>query len=489
MLVLSTSIPLYALLTGLLAPIPIWFSHQRSNEWGVWAVVAAVLMFGMVFSLVPMLLDGSVVDLALLDLLPGVGIAFKIDPLGLLFGIVASFLWILTTFYSFGYLKATKEEGQPRFHCFFALSLAATLGVAFAGNLLTLYLFYELLSFATYPLVTHHGGEEARMAGRRYLIHLLGLSILLLLPAMILVYTYTGSLDFQSGGLLGGAVSKSVGGCLLFMFIFGFGKAGLMPFHTWLPGAMVAPTPVSALLHAVAVVKVGVFCIIRAVTGIVGTDYVREILVAGIPLQTVACIIVSITVIGASLIALSQDNLKRRLAFSTIGQLGYIVLGVLLLAPKAIIGATMHIAMHAFSKITLFFCAGAIYVATGKKYVSELDGIGWRMPFTMGAFLIGAMGVVGLPPTSGFVSKWVLLQGAWEGDQFIFAGVYLVSSFLSAAYLLPIVFKAFLRTDEGSVIEVKEAPGLCVVPLVITAIFTVLLFFLGGRIYNFLGLV
>ena len=248
-----------------------------------------------------------------------------------------------------------------------------------------------------------------------------------------------------------------------------------MPFHSWLPAAMVAPTPVSALLHAVAVVKVGVFCVARVITGVFGSD-----LLLSLDLNTVICAIASVTIIAASLIALSQEGLKRRLAFSTIGQLSYIVLGVALLSPYAVTGGILHIVMHAFGKITLFFCAGAIYAASGVKNISDMVGIGRRMPITMTAFLIGALSVIGLPPCGGFISKWYLVLGTLQADQPVFLAVLLVSSLLNAAYFLPIVYKAFFCTDEEALFKkkVEEVPIWCLVPLCITATLSVVLFFI-----------
>jgi len=371
-------------------------------------------------------------------------------------------------------MRGLDEHAQTRYFTFFALALSATIGVAFSGNLLTLYLFYELLSLSTYPLVTHHQDEEARGGGRKYLTYLLGTSIGLALPAMLITYYITGSLEFSSLGVFGENVSKPVLVILLIMFLFGFAKAGLMPFHSWLPGAMVAPTPVSALLHAVAVVKVGVFSILRILTGIFGID-----LLAGQNLNTIVCVIASFTVITSSLIALSQDNLKRRLAFSTVGQLSYIVLGAGLASKLAVTGSMLHIAMHGFGKITLFFCAGAIFVATGKKYISQMVGIGRQMPITMSAFFIGSLSVIGMPPTGGLISKLFMLRGALEADMIWVIAVYLISSFLNAAYFLPIVYNAFFCEEKEALFQkkFKEAPLFCVLPLVITSFVSVVLFF------------
>jgi multicomponent Na+:H+ antiporter subunit D len=406
--------------------------------------------------------------------LPGVSIKFRVDALGMLFALVSSSLWIVTSAYSIGYMRGLKEHSQTRYFCFFALALSATIGVAFSANLLTLYLFYEMLSFATYPLVTHHQDLEARSSGRKYLLYIVGGSIGLVLPAMIICYQLTGTLEFASQGFLAGSGSGSLMAVLLVMMLFGFAKAGIMPFHSWLPAAMVAPTPVSALLHAVAVVKVGVFSIVRVLTGVFGTD-----LLSSLHLGTVICYIAAFTIIVGSLIALSQDELKRRLAFSTVSQLSYIVLGIGLLSPKGMVGGMAHIGMHAFGKITLFLCAGAIFVATGKRNISEMVGIGKRMPITMIAFFIGASSVIGIPIAGGFISKWWLLLGTIEADQWVMLVVFLVSSLLNGAYFLPIVYKAFFCTPEESMFEnkVKEAPIWCVAPLVLTALVSIALLF------------
>jgi multicomponent Na+:H+ antiporter subunit D len=331
-----------------------------------------------------------------------------------------------------------------------------------------------MLSFATYPLVTHHQDSEARSSGRKYLLYIVGTSVGLVLPAMLITYNMTGTLEFSRQGLFAGTEPRATMVVLLLMLVLGFAKVAIMPLHSWLPAAMVAPTPVSALLHAVAVVKVGAFSVLRVLTGVFGIN-----LLTHLHLGTVICYIAAFTVIVASLIALSQDGLKRRLAFSTIGQLSYIVLGVALLSPRGMIGGMIHIAMHAFGKITLFFCAGAIAVATGKKNISEMVGIGKRMPVTMIAFFIGSLSVIGLPPCGGFISKWNLVLGTLEADQMLMLFVLLGSSLLNAAYFLPIVYKAFFCTAEEAMFEntVKEAPPWCVAPLVLTAVVSIVLFF------------
>ncbi len=466
--------PLLALLASALAIIPIVYFRRSANRREAWTLAAGAVKLAVIASMLPPVLAGQTLECELIEVLPGLPILLRVDRLGLLFALVAAPLWIITSLYSIGYMRELREHSQTRYFAFFALSLSATIGVAFAANLLTLYLFYEMLSLATYPLVTHHQDAAARSSGRKYLVYLLGTSVAFVLPAMIYTYMVTGTLDFSHGTNLSGQLSAGHGMILLLMFVFGFAKAGIMPFHSWLPGAMVAPTPVSALLHAVAVVKVGVFSILRIITGLFGRDAIQDW-----NLGTMVGWVAAVTVLIASLIALSQDNLKRRLAFSTIGQLSYIVLGAAMLSSRALTGSAMHIGMHAFGKITLFFCAGAIFVATGKKNVSELAGIGRQMPVTMTAFLIGSLSVIGLPPAGGFWSKLYLVWGTLEAEAYLMACVFLVSSFLNAAYLLPIVFNAFFCNRKDSLFDdgIREAPRWCVVSLVITAGASILLFF------------
>jgi len=365
-------------------------------------------------------------------------------------------------------MRGNDELHQTRFFVCFALAIGAAIGVALAGNLLTLYLFYEALTLITYPLVTHHGDEEARRGGRVYLALLLLSSMLFLLPAMVITWWIGGTLDFTPGGILAGKVSGGAAAGLLALYAFGIGKAALMPIHRWLPAAMVAPTPVSALLHAVAVVKAGVFTVVKVVVYIFGFDFTREAF-AWLPW------VAGFTIVAASVVALRSDNLKRRLAYSTVSQLSYVVLAAALLTPLSMIGGVLHIAAHSVSKITLFFAAGAIYTTTHKTQVSQLDGIGRRMPLTMGAFTIGALSLIGIPPCVGFLSKWYIVQGALAAEAFFAIAVILASTLLNAAYFMPIVYAAFFRAPAGE--PHGEAPLPMVLALVFTAAGTVLLFF------------
>lgn len=480
-------IPLFTWIVSLLAvPAILLFRRRADAREGV-TFVAAFLKLCMVCMMLPLVKEGKILRFTFGEILPGIPIEFRVDGLGMLFALVASSLWILTTLYSIGYMRGLKEHDQTRFFCCFAISLSATIGVAFAGNLLTLYIFYEILSLSTYPLVTHHGDKEARSGGRTYLSHLLGTSVAFALPAMIYCYwKKEGDINFTDGSLLTTNIDSGAGLIVLLALTFGFAKNGLMPFHSWLPNAMVAPTPVSALLHAVAVVKVGVFCVIRVFTGVFGVELLKKLDVA-----VVVSWIAAFTVITSSLIALSQDNLKRRLAFSTIGQLSYIILGVSLLSDFGVTGSILHVAMHAFGKITLFFCAGAIYVAMHKKYVSELVGIGRKMPITMTAFAIGSLSVIGLPVTGGLVSKWYLVMGTAQSGQIALLVVFLISSILNACYFLPIVYRAFFCRPEESLYEGgrQEAPLACLIPLCITALLSVLSFFNPSLFIELAGLI
>ncbi len=369
-------------------------------------------------------------------------------------------------------MRGNKEQNQTRFYVCFALSLASAIAIAFAANLLTLFFFYEVLTLITYPLVTHAGTDKARAGGRTYLAILMGTSILFLLPAVIYVWHLTGTTDFRPGGILPAGMDSGAVAVLLALFMFGIGKAALMPFHRWLPAAMVAPTPVSALLHAVAVVKAGVFSVVKVIVYVFGLDQL-----AGATDWLVA--ISGFTIVAASIVALHADNLKRRLAYSTVSQLSYVILAAAILAPLSIVGAALHIAAHALGKITLFFAAGSIYTAAHKTEVSQLDGIGRRMPWTMAAFGIGALSMIGLPPAAGFISKWYLVSGAMSQGAWLALFVVLLSTLLNAAYFLPIVYRAFFRplSAEAEHHPHGEAPLPIVLALTFTAAGTLALFF------------
>ncbi len=433
-------------------------------------LTTAGLLLACVLGLVPTVLGGSLPQLFVLEMLPGLALGFRVEPLGMLFALVASCLWIVNSVYSIGYMRGNDEHDQTRFYVCFALALAATMGIAFAGNLLTLFLFYEMLTLVTWPLVTHHGDADARRGGRLYLGFLLGTSIALLLPAVIATWAIAGSLDFVPGGILAGKASGPVIGGLLALYMFGIGKAALMPFHRWLPAAMVAPTPVSALLHAVAVVKAGVFAVLKVIVYVFGVETL-----AGVRTSDWLPAVAGFTIVAASIVALRSDNLKRRLAYSTVSQLSYVVLAAALLTPLSVAAAALHIATHAVGKITLFFAAGAIYTASGKTEVSQLDGIGRRMPWTMVAFAIGALSITGMPPFAGFLSKWMMFQGAAQAGNLTAIAVLSLSTLLNAAYFLPIVYAAFWRAPHAGDAGHGEAPWPSVAALVVSAAATVAL--------------
>jgi len=473
MQVLPSIFPLLAILVSLLAAVPIMLCGRKPNLREAWTIFAAICKVLIVVSMLPVVLEGGGYLFTLAEVIPGVPIALKVDAMGMVFALIASVLWLFTSIYSIGYMRALEEHSQTRYFASFAVAIASTIGVAFSANLLTLYLFYEMLSLSTYPLVTHEQTAESRASGRKYLTYILGTSIALVLPAMLVTYTLAGTLDFTAGGILAGKASGSTLAVLLVMFLFGFAKAGIMPFHGWLPAAMVAPTPVSSFLHGVAVVKAGVFSVLRIVFDIFGSD-----LLVQVDIGWIVTTLASVTLLTASLVALTQDSLKRRLAYSTIGQLSYMVLGAGMISAVGMAGGVLHIAMHAFGKITLFFCAGAIYVASHKKYISQMDGLGRQMPITFFAFLIGSLSIIGLPPLGGFISKWNLVIGAVEGEQLVLLVVLLVSSLLNAAYFLPIVYRAFFaEPPEPAGQGIKEAPALCLLPICVTALCSFLLFF------------
>lgn len=453
---------------------------RRPNQREAVTLVSASMLFYLVARLWLAFDIAERPALILLETLPGLPLALAVEPLGLLFALVASSLWIVTSLYSIGYMRAHHEKHQTRFYASFAVALASTMGVAFAANMFTLFVFYEALTLSTYPLVTHSGTHEARRAGRVYLGLLLGTSIGLQLLAIVWTWVFAGTLDFRQGGILQDTATPTAIGLLYVLYIFGIGKAALMPFHRWLPAAMVAPTPVSALLHAVAVVKAGVFTVLKVSIYLFGLDVLAQNDTNQWLLYVAAA-----TILIASLVAMRENNLKLRLAYSTVSQLGYVVLGALLANAWGIIGGSMHIAMHAFGKITLFFCAGAILVAAHKTDVSDMDGLGRRMPVTMLAFLIGSLSIIGLPPMGGLWSKWYLALGTLDAGQITLLAVLMVSSLLNVAYLLPIPVRAFFLAPPSAerARGIKEAPGTCLAAIIFTSAGCLVLFFYPQPLY------
>lgn len=449
--------PLLAIYIPLLGAFLIALTGRWQNVREGVTLATALALLSTVIGIVPRVLApdfwagyANAPPLRLVEVVPQVFLELKVEPLGMIFALIASALWILNSLYSIGYMRGNQERHQTRFYVCFALAISSVMGLAFAGNLFTLFVFYEMLTLTTYPLVAHKGTAEALRSARTYLGILVVTSVCFLLAGIIATYAYTGDLSFKPGGvftkaLASGAMSAPVLGTLFLLYMYGIGKAALMPMHRWLPAAMVAPTPVSALLHAVAVVKAGVFTVLKVIVYTFG------------PLTLIKynqgswlIYMAGATILIASFIALFQDNLKRRLAYSTVSQLSYVIIAAALLSPISIMAAALHIAAHAFGKITLFFAAGSIYTAAHKTEVSQLDGIGRRMPFTMGAFTIGALSMIGLPPTAGFISKWYMLTAAWETEYTFVVGVIILSTLLNAGYFLPIIYRAFFRAPPRS---------------------------------------
>lgn len=467
-------LPLLAIAVSFVAVPTILLASKRPNLREGISLATAVIKFLLVLALLGTVLGGASPSISLLELAPGIELALRVDLLGVFFALVASGLWMVTTIYSIGYMRGNHEQRQTRFYASFALSLSATLGIAFSANLLTFLLFYELLTLATYPLVVHKETPAAIRAGRMYLAYALSAG-LLFLAGTIWLQSATGSLAFTPGGSIPeGLFTEGQLKLLFVLFMAGVGvKAGIMPLHSWLPAAMVAPTPVSALLHAVAVVKSGAFGVIRVTGFVIGPETMRAH-----GLDVILICFAGATILVASLIALKQDDLKKRLAFSTIGHLSYIVMGAALASTASYTGALLHLSAHALMKITLFFCAGAIYVHTHRTRISQLDGLGRTMPWTFGAFAIGSLGLAGIPPLNGFISKWWLADGSLEAGHTAVLGIFLLSGILNAGYFFPIVIRAFFRaapppaTGEDPLPR-TEASVWMVAPLCLTALLAV----------------
>ena len=475
--------PLLAIFVSAIGALFILFNGKKPNVRESCSIIAGVLKLALVLSMIPDVVYGKkIISYSLFNLLPGIDIAFRVDAFGLLFAMGASMLWIATSIYSIGYMRSNNESNQTRYYACFAVALSCTIGVAFSANLFTMFLFYEGLTIITYPLVAHKGTDEAKHGARKYVIYLLGAAKVFLVAAIILTYNLAGTLEFSKSGIFPAGIQSAHPELLYMIFVlffFGFAKCAIMPFHGWLPAAMVAPTPVSALLHAVAVVKTGVFAVLRIIIFIFGSNLMMDI---GVDVFVIT--FASFTIIIASLLALSRDNLKARLAFSTISQLSYIILGAALLAPSAMIGGIIHITNHAFAKITLFFCAGSIYISAHKTEISQLNGIGKRMPWTMAAFAIATLSMIGVPPVSGFITKWYLIIGSLERHSIAVFIVLLASSFLNAAYFIPILYRAFFKEENSEFVDqnseindphdIKENPFL-VIPLTFTALVSIIL--------------
>ena len=472
---------LLILIIPLVTAIGVLVCHKQPNLRESVTLAGGVSLFIVVASLAGQYDLQAPVTLSLLEPIEGLSLAFRLEPLGLIFALVAAVLWPITSLYAIGYMRAHHERNQTRFYTAFAISIFATMAIALSANLLTLFLAYEMLTLFTLPLVTHAGTKKARRAGWTYLGILMTTSIGFLLLAIVWTWSLAGTLEFRTGGILAGAAAPGLLGGLLLLYVFGTGKAALMPFHRWLPAAMVAPTPVSALLHAVAVVKAGVFTILKVVVYVFSID-----LVATLDAAYWLSLLAGFTIISASIVAMTLDNLKARLAYSTISQLSYIVLAAMLGVSSGIVAGSLHIAMHAFAKITLFFCAGAILVTAHKTRVSELNGIGRSMPLTMFAFLIGALSIVGLPPLGGSWSKWLLLQATLDAHNSLLLSVLLVSSLLNMFYLVNIPLRAFFSSpaDPAYTQGIKEAPMTSLIAIMMTMTGCILLFLMVNPLWK-----
>jgi len=460
--------PLLAPLLSLVCAMLVFLTGRSSFWRRFWSITAAMVKLTVVLSMLPGAMKGTVYVFRLLEFTPGIGLGFRADALGMFFALVSSTLWLVTTIYAIGYMEP--EHSKARFFGFFALCVSTTVGLAFAENMLTLLLFYEMLTICTYPLVIHEETPEALRAGRKYLVYTLTGGAFIMLGTA-LIYQYAGTLTLSQPGILTMDPGTKNLAILFVCLITGFGvKAAIMPLHGWLPSAMVAPTPVSALLHAVAVVKAGAFGLLRVIYNVFGVTLLRDLGFA-----TWLAYLAAFTIIAGSIIALMQDNFKRRLAYSTISQLSYITLGAALLTPLAALAAIVHIANQAFSKITMFFVAGAIQRKTGKTNISEMTGIGYQMPYTMTCFTIAALSFVGLPIFAGFITKWYLSLGALEVGQWWFVVVMIASSLLNAAYWLPIVYIAFFKSGPNARWRVDEARPTLLIPILICTVYIILL--------------
>ncbi len=463
-------------ITGAAPILILALGKKRENLREGASFVAALAGFLSMLSMVPGVLSGKIYVYTLFTILPGAEVKFAADGLSLIFGCIATFLWFLATSYNIGYMRTLKEHAQTRYYFCFAVAIFGAAGVALSGNILTLYLFYEVISVFTYPLVAHHQDKEAYDGARKYMVYLMGTSKLFLLPAMVMTYVLCGTLDFKLGDIMTGMFPADANPLAVqvtyALYILGLAKAAIMPLHNWLPSAMVAPTPVSALLHAVAVVKAGVFSISRVMLSGFGLDTLNN-LGLGLPTAYAA----AFTIVAASMIAMTKDDLKARLAYSTVSQLSYVVIGVAMLTPIAVQGGVLHIANHAFSKITLFFGAGAIYVAAHLKSIDKMSGLGRKMPWTFGAFSLAVLSMIGVPPACGFVSKWFLVNGAAKIHHTVLLCALLLSTLLNAYYFGQILFKAYVEKPKADVdfSHIHEAPATMVAPLFLTALISIFL--------------
>jgi len=481
---LASLLPVLVLSTSLIAAVIIFVLNERSLVLrSAINLGAAVAKLGLVAWMAWGVLHEQHFEFrfALTD---GLDFILRADALGVMFVSLSSILWLFTTIYAIGYLEGSPNRG--RFFGFFSLCVASTVGIALAGNLFTFLLFYEFLTLSTYPLVVHRGTEKAMSAGRQYLAYTLGGGMVLLL-GVAAMHVLLGDVEFAAGAAMHN-VDESLYPALqgiFFLLIAGLGvKAAIVPLHGWLPTAMVAPAPVSALLHAVAVVKAGAFGIVRVVYDVYGINFAEQLNLL-LPLSIMA----AITIIYGSIRALGQVDLKRRLAFSTVSQVSYITLGVSLFGPVGTAGGLVHLLHQGLMKITLFFCAGNYAETLGVKRIDQLDGVGRRMPATSVAFTIGAMGMIGLPPLAGFISKWYLGIGAINTDMHWVIGVLVSSSLLNAAYFLPLLRRIWFaeapqKWPEERFMRWRETTPWLLIPALVTAAFSIAAGILAATPYS-----
>lgn len=469
------------LLIPLISALITFFCRHKPWLRDCMTVIFSVILFINIVNLIEFYVNGGRPTLTLPPLLPGLLLSFNLEPMGLIFSSLSSALWVITSLYSIGYMRANDEAHQSRFSGFMVLSIAAAMAISFSANLLTLFIFYELLTLCTYPLVTHSGTDEAKRSGRTYLILLLTTSMGLFFPAMIWIWHIAGTLDFHIGGIFDNNVSPTTTALLLVMLVYGTGKAALMPLHRWLPAAMVAPTPVSALLHAVAVVKAGIFTLLKIIVYIFGVDHLHHLSANfGLRVDWLGYT-AGLTMIAASLIALRQESIKRMLAYSTVSQLSYMILAAALFTPKAITAALLHFTAHAFSKITLFFAAGSLYTAATITHKNQMDNIGKVMPITMIAFTIGSLSLIGIPPLAGFISKYYLLEAAFDEKTLFAVAVIIISTLLNAAYFLPVIIRAFWGKADHQELR-QPVPLLMNFAMIITTLAIIIVMIFAERI-------
>lgn len=476
---MNSLMPILVLATSLIPALVIFFLKEHRQRLRTQINLAGALAkLALVAVMIEGVADGTLYE-ARWTLLPGVDLLLRVDALALLFVSLSTFLWLLTTIYAVAYFGESPH--LSRFFGFFSLCVAATIGVAMAGTLVTFFIFYEFLTLSTWPLVVHNGDARAMAAGRRYLAYTLAGSSVLLV-GIVWLQSQAGPIEFAMRDRLA-SVDRTTLQAIFCLLIGGLGvKAALVPLHGWLPAAMVAPTPVSALLHAVAVVKAGAFGIVRIIYDVYGSSLVDD-LSLGVPLAALA----ALTIIYGSLLALRQTDIKRLLAFSTVSQISYIVLGAAIYGPYSTIGGLAHLVHQGFMKITMFFCAGAFATQMRIHKIDELDGVGRAMPWTATAFTVGALGMIGTPPIAGFVSKWYLGVGGVQAAQSWVVLTLATSTLLNAAYFLPLVYRAWFLPLPGDHPQNREHSVWLIAPAVVTAVLSIAAGALAGLPYSPLG--